>query len=38
MMGIATWHTEGFNQRGERVISFVRTNMVPRAAPAEAAP
>ncbi len=33
MMGIATWHTEGFNQRGERVISFVRTNMVPRARP-----
>jgi itaconyl-CoA hydratase len=29
-MGIATWHTEGFNQRGERVISFMRTNMVPR--------
>ena len=37
MMGIATWHTEGFNQRSERVISFVRTNMVPRAAPVEAA-
>ncbi len=29
-MGIASWHTEGFNQREERVISFVRTNMVPR--------
>lgn len=37
MMGIATWHTEGFNQKGERVISFVRTNMVPRAAPRESA-
>ncbi|HEY0212433.1 MAG TPA: MaoC family dehydratase [Paenirhodobacter sp.] len=28
--GIATWHTEGFNQRGERVISFLRTNQVLR--------
>jgi acyl dehydratase len=28
--GIATWHTEGFNQRGERVIDFRRTNMVVR--------
>lgn len=37
MMGIATWHTEGFNQRGERVISFMRTNMVPRAKAREAA-
>lgn len=37
MMGIATWHTEGFNQKGERVISFVRTNMVPRLAPREVA-
>jgi len=37
MMGIATWHTEGFNQKGERVISFVRTNMVPRAALRESA-
>lgn len=35
MMGIATWHTEGFNQKGERVISFVRTNMVPREKPRE---
>lgn len=32
-MGIASWHTEGFNQRGERVVSFVRTNMVPRTRP-----
>ncbi|MTH80007.1 MaoC family dehydratase [Paracoccus aestuariivivens] len=29
--GIVTWHTEGFNQRGERVISFMRTNQVLRA-------
>jgi itaconyl-CoA hydratase len=29
-LGIATWHTEGFNQRGECVLSFRRTNMVPR--------
>jgi acyl dehydratase len=27
-MGIVTWHTEGFNQRGERVIEFRRTNFV----------
>lgn len=33
--GIVTWHTEGFNQRGERVIDFHRTNLIvrgPRAA------
>lgn len=28
--GIATWHTEGFNQRGERVIDFKRTNLIDR--------
>ncbi|HEY4318893.1 MAG TPA: MaoC family dehydratase [Herbaspirillum sp.] len=28
--GIATWLTEGFNQRGEQVISFVRSNLVVR--------
>ncbi len=27
-MGIVTWHTEGFNQRGARVIDFKRTNLV----------
>ena len=27
-MGIVTWHTEGFNQRGEKVVSFMRTNLV----------
>ncbi len=26
--GIVTWHTEGFNQRGERVIDFHRTNLI----------
>ncbi|MCE7975518.1 MAG: MaoC family dehydratase, partial [Leptolyngbya sp. PLA1] len=26
--GIVTWHTEGFNQRGERVIGFHRTNLI----------
>ncbi len=26
--GIVTWHTEGFNQRGERVIDFRRTNLI----------
>ena len=28
--GIVTWHTEGFNQHGDRVISFKRTNLVRR--------
>jgi len=28
--GIATWHTEGFNQRGERVIEFHRTNLIAK--------
>src|SRR3546814_2337499 len=28
--GIATWLTEGFNQHGERVIVFTRSNLVPR--------
>ncbi len=27
-MGIVTWHTEGFNQKGVRVIDFRRTNLV----------
>jgi len=26
--GIVTWHTEGFNQRDERVIDFERSNLV----------
>jgi acyl dehydratase len=28
--GIVTWHTEGFNQRGERVIDFHRTNLIAK--------
>jgi itaconyl-CoA hydratase len=28
--GIVTWHTEGFNQRGERVIDFRRSNFVAK--------
>jgi acyl dehydratase len=28
--GIVTWHTEGFDQRGERVIDFKRTNFVAK--------
>lgn len=28
--GIVTWHTEGFNQDGERVIDFKRANLVGR--------
>lgn len=27
-MGIVTWHTQGFNQKGDRVIEFKRTNLV----------
>jgi len=27
-MGIVTWHTEGFNQKGERVIDFKRSNLI----------
>lgn len=26
--GIVTWHTEGFNQDGDKVIEFHRTNLV----------
>ncbi|MEA2623993.1 MAG: itaconyl-CoA hydratase [Candidatus Binatota bacterium] len=26
--GIVTWHTEGFNQKGERLIDFRRTNLI----------
>ncbi|MCE7522041.1 MaoC family dehydratase [Alloalcanivorax xenomutans] len=29
-MGIATWHTEGFNQRNEKVIDFDRTNLIAK--------
>jgi acyl dehydratase len=28
--GVVTWHTEGVNQRGERVIDFKRTNLIVR--------
>jgi acyl dehydratase len=28
--GIATWLTEGFNQHGEAVITFTRSNLVVR--------
>jgi len=28
--GIASWHTEGFNQRGDRVIDFERTNLIAK--------
>jgi len=31
--GIASWHTEGFTQRGDRVIDFERTNLVNKRAP-----
>ena len=26
--GIVTWHTEGYDQAGEIVVDFVRTNLV----------
>lgn len=28
--GIVTWHTEGFNQHGERVIDYKRSNLVAK--------
>jgi len=28
--GIVTWHTEGFNQRGMRVVDFKRSNLIPK--------
>jgi itaconyl-CoA hydratase len=28
--GIVTWHTEGFNERGERVLDFKRSNLIPK--------
>lgn len=28
--GVVTWHTEGFNQRGELVIDYKRTNLVAK--------
>lgn len=31
--GIVTWHTEGFNQRGDKVLEYKRTNMVRRRVP-----
>jgi acyl dehydratase len=27
-LGIVTWHSEGFNQHGDRVIDFRRTNQI----------
>jgi acyl dehydratase len=31
-LGIVTWHSEGFNQRAERVIDFKRTNQINKRA------
>ena len=31
--GIVTWHTRGFNQHGEPVIDFKRTNLVRKRSP-----
>lgn len=28
--GIVTWHTEGRDQRGDLVIDFLRTNLIPK--------
>ncbi len=30
-IGIVTWHTQGFNQKGELVIDYKRTNIVAKA-------
>ncbi|QPF90721.1 MaoC family dehydratase [Bradyrhizobium commune] len=27
-MGLVTWHTQGFNQRGDVVVEYIRTNMM----------
>ena len=35
-LGIVTWHTEGFNQHGEKVIDYHRTNLVRRRNPVAA--
>jgi acyl dehydratase len=35
--GIATWHTEGFNQHGVKVLEYKRSNMVVRRNPGKAA-
>ena len=32
-IGLVTWHTEGFNQDGARVIDFKRTNIVRKRNP-----
>jgi itaconyl-CoA hydratase len=29
-IGIVTWHTEGFNKAGKRVIDFRRTNLIKK--------
>ncbi len=31
--GIVTWHTEGFNQHGDKVVEFHRTNLVRKRHP-----
>ena len=31
--GIVTWHTEGFNQRGDLVVDYRRTNLVAKRSP-----
>lgn len=31
--GIVTWHTEGFNQHGTKVVDFHRTNLIRRRNP-----
>lgn len=35
-MGIAKWHTEGLNQRGELVCDFKRSNLINRRNPEQA--
>jgi itaconyl-CoA hydratase len=35
--GIVTWHTEGFNQNGARVLDYQRSNLVSRRTPGKPA-
>ena len=35
--GIVTWHTEGFNQHGQLVVDYRRTNLVAKGRPGQVA-
>ncbi len=36
MAGVVTWHTEGFNQHGQLVVDYRRTNLVAKGRPGHA--